>query len=91
MIFGQETIVKQSLALYKRLQDQFVDLDLESEIAYATAFDPCDAPHDRKAREKCPVCDELVNIIDDGLVAQCNAGHFWGKSYAKKGSFSMYQ
>lgn len=87
MIFGQETVVKQSLALYKRLQDQFVDLDLESEIAYAISFDPCDAPQDRKPREKCPVCDELVNIIDGGLVAQCNAGHFWGKL----AHYSIYQ
>jgi hypothetical protein len=82
MLFGQETVVKQCLALYKRLQEKFVDLDLEYEIAYATSFDPCDAPQDRKAREKCPVCDELVNIIEGGLVAQCNAGHFWGKYHS---------
>jgi hypothetical protein len=59
-----------------KLQDKFSDLNLYEEIAYLS--NP-EGPFHTKAREKCPVCDETVQSIDDGTIAQCAAGHFWGK------------
>lgn len=73
---SNESLTGQCLEIYVRLQDNFNDLTLYQEIAYASS--PY-GPYSPKPREKCPVCDELVRAIADTTLAQCDAGHFWGK------------
>lgn len=63
-----------TLDIYVKLQDKFPNLNLYEEIAYLSSPE---GPFKVKAREKCPVCDEMVQSIDGGTIAQCNAGHFW--------------
>jgi hypothetical protein len=65
--------VSQTLEIYMNLQDTFPEIAyLSSTIEEGKEFKP-------SAREKCPVCDELVNAIGSGTMAQCAAGHLWGK------------
>lgn len=75
---GDEALVKQALSIYVRLRDKCPqNEDLYAEIAYATSFTRESAPIDKKARDKCPVCDKFVNLLDGGSLAQCESGHFW--------------
>ncbi|KAI8647264.1 transcription factor IIIC subunit delta N-term-domain-containing protein [Parasitella parasitica] len=75
-------LIKQALNVYVRIHDKFPQFgDLLTEIAYATTFSPESPPIDRKGRNKCPVCEKTVNLLNSGtsysLLAQCEAGHFW--------------
>jgi hypothetical protein len=75
---GDEVLIKQALSIYVRLQDKCSqNVNLYTEIAYATSFTRGTAPIDKKARDKCPVCDKFVNLLDSGSLAQCELGHFW--------------
>jgi hypothetical protein len=70
----------QTLEVYMKLQDKFEDLNLYQEIAHLSNPEKEKEPFEKKAREKCPVCDELVQSIGgSSTMAQCAAGHFWGK------------
>lgn len=71
-----------TIDIYVKLQDKFPDLNLYEEIAYLSS---AKGPFKVKAREKCPVCDEMVQSIDGGTIAQCNAGHFWGMFLLRRG------
>lgn len=73
---SNKALNQHTLDIYTKLQDKFTDLSLYEEIAHLS--NP-EGPFKTKAREKCPVCDESVQSIDEGTIAQCAAGHFWGK------------
>ncbi|KAK4514715.1 Tlg2-vesicle protein [Mucor velutinosus] len=75
-----EALIKQALITFVRIQDKFPQAgDLLSEIAFATSFTTSSAAIDKKARNKCPVCEANVYFIDGASnpLAQCEAGHFW--------------
>ncbi|GAN07502.1 hypothetical protein MAM1_0163d06999 [Mucor ambiguus] len=75
-----EALIKQALITFVRIQDQFPQAyDLLTEIAFATSFTATSAAIDKKARNKCPVCEANVHFIDGASnpLAQCEAGHFW--------------
>lgn len=77
---GDANLLKDALKLYLLLQEVFPWLLLHDEIEYARNYDAANSePASIKAREKCPVCDEYVNIVENTLFAQCDTGHFWGK------------
>lgn len=76
LAINNASLTGQCLEVYMRLQDNFNELGLYEEIAYASSSH---GYHTAKAREKCPVCDELIHAINDSTLAQCEAGHFWGK------------
>ncbi|KAL0143524.1 hypothetical protein V8B55DRAFT_1478332 [Mucor lusitanicus] len=76
-----EASIKQALVTYVKIQDMFPQEagDLLTEIAFATSFATTSVAIDKKARNKCPVCEASVRLIDGALnpLAQCEAGHFW--------------
>lgn len=76
---GSKLLTGQCLEVYMKLQDKFSELGLYQEIAYTSSPD---GPYKSNSREKCPVCDELVRSIGDSTLAQCDAGHFWGKRFS---------
>lgn len=89
LILGDKDLVKEALNTYLILQDKFTWLILYDEIEYAKNYDPKEPGQIvLRAREKCPVCEGYVSFIDNTLFAQCNAGHFWGKT--KEGDKKMF-
>ncbi|KAL9544041.1 hypothetical protein MBANPS3_007828 [Mucor bainieri] len=76
-----EVLIKQALITFVRIQDQIPQAgDLLTEIAFATSFTATStAITDKKARNKCPVCEANVHFIGSASnpLAQCEAGHFW--------------
>lgn len=75
-----EALIQQALATFVRIQGKFPQTgDLLTEIAFATSFTASSAAIDKKARNKCPVCEANVHLIEGATnpLAQCEAGHFW--------------
>ncbi|OBZ86812.1 hypothetical protein A0J61_05138 [Choanephora cucurbitarum] len=77
VVSKDRSLVKRTLEIYTRLQDKFPKLDLYNEIAFASSSEDQNMVFEPKAREKCLVCDEHVQTINNSTLAQCSAGHFW--------------
>lgn len=78
---SMDLIPEQTLEVYLKLQDKYEELNLYQEIAHLSNQEKEKEPFEMRAREKCPVCGELVQSIGSGTtMAQCAAGHFWGKT-----------
>ncbi|KAG1112790.1 hypothetical protein G6F42_014639 [Rhizopus arrhizus] len=80
LVLRDEALIKQALDTFVKIQDTFPQAgDLLTEIAFATSFTPSSAAIDKKARNKCPVCEANVHLIEGAhnSLAQCEAGHFW--------------
>ena len=81
VVSKDRSLVKRTLEIYTRLQDKFPKLDLYNEIAFASSSEDQNMVFEPKAREKCLVCDEHVQTINNSTLAQCSAGHFWGNFF----------
>jgi hypothetical protein len=68
-----------ALPLYKKIELQSPELNLEDEIQFCELLADESEEFDVRPREPCPVCSEPVHIFKGTNMGQCQAGHFWGK------------